>query len=303
MERRRYPVKVLRHFPIIPRLQRFFRSPRIAELMIWHAENKSDKEGGDQLVRHPCDSKAWRHFHENVDTTFGEDPRNTHLVLAADGVNPFKQNRSTWSTWPVILLNYNIPPWLSTKKFFMILTLLIPGPQSVTSKVFDVYLQPLVEELQVLWIGVPGYDITKAVGEKNFNLRAVLMWTIHDFPGYGTVGGFAHQGYAACPWCGPELGADYSTELGKCTYGGTRRWLSVDHRYRCGQMNIHFTGKVEERQKPPVVTASQQLQYAMDYESWIKAGNRDGAAGDPSKIYGVKRKSILYTLPYWEVCI
>jgi hypothetical protein len=116
-DRKKYPVKVLRHFSIIPRLQRMFHSPSISALMKWHAENQSDREGGDGLVRHPCDSKAWKHFHENVDPTFQRDARNVHFVLAADGVNPFKQTHSTWSTWPVVLLNYNLPPWLSTKKF------------------------------------------------------------------------------------------------------------------------------------------------------------------------------------------
>jgi hypothetical protein len=62
-ERKIYPVKVLRHFLIIPRLQRMFQSPAISELMRWHAENASDKRKGDGLVRHPCDSKAWKHFH------------------------------------------------------------------------------------------------------------------------------------------------------------------------------------------------------------------------------------------------
>jgi hypothetical protein len=177
-----YPVKVLRHFSIIPRLQRMFRSPAISELMRWHAENASDKEGGDGLVRHPCDSKAWKHFHQNVDPTFSNDPRNVHFALAADGVNPFKQSRSTWSTWPVMLLNYNLPPWLSTKKVFVILCLLIPGKQSVTFECFDVYLEPLVEELLELWSGVLAFDITKEEGLLNFTLWAMLIWTIHDFP-------------------------------------------------------------------------------------------------------------------------
>ena len=70
------------------------------------------------------------------------------MGLAADGVNPFKLQRSTWSTWPVMLLNYSIPPWLTTKNFFIMLVLLIPGKQSVTAQFFDVYLAPLVEELQ-----------------------------------------------------------------------------------------------------------------------------------------------------------
>jgi hypothetical protein len=89
-ERKMYPVKVLRHFSIIPRFQRMFWSPGISKLMRWHAENASDKEGGDGLVRHPCDSKAWKHFYWNVDPTFSNDPRNVHFALAAGGVNPFK---------------------------------------------------------------------------------------------------------------------------------------------------------------------------------------------------------------------
>jgi hypothetical protein len=91
-----------------------FRTPTISELMVWHAKNTSS----DGLVRHPCDSKAWKHVHENIDFSFGQDDRNIHLGMAADGVNPFKLQRTSWSTWPVMLLNYNIPPWLTTKNFF-----------------------------------------------------------------------------------------------------------------------------------------------------------------------------------------
>jgi hypothetical protein len=63
--------------------------------MKWHAENQSDREGGDGLVRHLYNSKAWKHFHENVDPTFLHDARNVHFSLAVDGINPFKQTRST----------------------------------------------------------------------------------------------------------------------------------------------------------------------------------------------------------------
>ena len=300
-DRQKFPVKVLRHFPIIPRLRKIFRSPSISKLMTWHSENRSDRDGGDGLIRHPCDSKAWRHFHENVDPTFGNDPRNVHFALAADGVNPFKQNRSSWSTWPVLLLNYNLPPWLSTKKFFVLLALLIPGRQSVTCQVFDVYLEPLVQELLQLWEGVPAFDIGKEVGDRRFVLRAMLLWTIHDFPGYGMVGGFSHQGFSACPWCGSNLGAEHSQELAKMTFGGTRRWLPPDHRYRSAELKDHFTGAVEERAQPAAVTVEEQMQHAQQFQAWKEAGNREGAAGDPSKIHGVKRLSTLHTLPYWKV--
>ena len=89
-DRKKYPVKVLCHFSIIPRLQRMFHSPSISTLMKWHVENQSDREGSDGLVRHPCDSKAWKHFHKNVDPMFLHNARNVHFALVADGVNPFK---------------------------------------------------------------------------------------------------------------------------------------------------------------------------------------------------------------------
>jgi hypothetical protein len=75
-------------------LQGMFPSPSIAKLMLWHSQKRSNREGGDNLVRHPCDSKLLQHFHDHVDPTFGEDARNAHFVLVVDGVNPFQQNSS-----------------------------------------------------------------------------------------------------------------------------------------------------------------------------------------------------------------
>lgn len=72
----------------------------------------------------------------------------------------------------------------------------------MTLEVFDVYLEPVVDELLQLWSGVTAYNVTKDAENQAFNLRAMLLWTIHNFSGYKTVEGFSHQGYAACPWCG-----------------------------------------------------------------------------------------------------
>jgi hypothetical protein len=41
------------------------------------------------------------------------------------------------------------------------------------------------------------------------------------------------------------LGAEHSLELGKQTYGGTRRWLPENHIYRSTEMKEHFDGKIE----------------------------------------------------------
>jgi hypothetical protein len=77
---------------------------------------------------------------------------NVQLGLAVDGVNPFQVQRSNWSTWPMVMLNYNIPPWLTTKKkHFVMLSLVIPSLRSITGEHFDVYLEPMLDELKVLW--------------------------------------------------------------------------------------------------------------------------------------------------------
>jgi len=59
---------------------------------------------------------------------------------------------------------------------------------------FDVYLHPLIDELQELWARVPPYVVQKPLGYRFFTLRGVLLWTIHDFLRYGIVIGVVHQG-------------------------------------------------------------------------------------------------------------
>jgi hypothetical protein len=120
-----------------------------------------------------------------------------------------------------MLLNYNIPPWLTTKKFFVILALLIPRKKSITSNNFDVYLQLVVEELQQLWEEVTTYDVLKPMGSRTFTMKGILLWTIHDFPSYDCVVWVAHQGYATCPICGLEFKGEHSIKLGKQTYTTT----------------------------------------------------------------------------------
>ena len=67
------------------------------------------------------------------------------------------------------------------KKQYMFLTVIVLGPRNLKDKL-DVFLQPLISELQALWeIGVETYDISR---KQNFMLRASLLWTISDFPTY-----------------------------------------------------------------------------------------------------------------------
>ncbi|KAL2511722.1 Protein argonaute 4 [Abeliophyllum distichum] len=108
---------------------------------------------------HHVDGKAWWAFDKNH-PNFACEIRNVRLGLSSDGVNPF-------------------------------------GPQSL-SKDMDVFLRPLVDELKELWTS--GID-TRDVSTNNsiFRMRAMLLWTVSDFPTRSSLSGWSGQGYDACP--------------------------------------------------------------------------------------------------------
>jgi len=85
------------------------------------------------------DSLAWKHMNEKW-PSFANDACNIRLGLALDGVNQFGDLNSCHLTWPAILLNYNLPPWLMTKQYLLMLALIILGKKFVKVENVDVYL-------------------------------------------------------------------------------------------------------------------------------------------------------------------
>jgi hypothetical protein len=49
-------------------------------------------------------------------------------------------------------------------------------------KYMNVYIEPLMDELLKLWVGITMYDICKPIGEKKFKFRGIILWEIHDAP-------------------------------------------------------------------------------------------------------------------------
>ncbi len=107
----------------------------------------------------------------------------------------------------------------------MMLSLIITGLGSVKIANFDVYLELVVEELEELWKGVKGLDVLQVQGRCKFNLKAMLIWTIHNFLGYDLVFGCQHQGYKTCLPYGPCVVSKWSKELGMSIFEGSQRWL------------------------------------------------------------------------------
>ncbi|XP_075076271.1 uncharacterized protein LOC142162942 [Nicotiana tabacum] len=120
--KKKQAAKVLRYFPLKPRLQRLYMCRKTAEHMRWNASGSNN----NGLIRHPMDGEAWRTF-DLTHSEFASDSRNVRLGLASDGFNPFGTMSTTYSIWPVFLIPYNLPPWMCMKHTSFILSMIIPG--------------------------------------------------------------------------------------------------------------------------------------------------------------------------------
>jgi hypothetical protein len=136
---------------------------------------------------------------------------------------------------------------------------------------------------------VRAVDVLQLVRRREFTMRAVLMGTIHNFPIYGIVSGCQHQGYRACLPCGIDIVNQWSKELGKPIFQGSRRWLQRNHPYRTHLNANHFDGKEEVRGRPKIKITLETLRRSQMTKDWVATGNVLGAKGCPSHKTRVKR--------------
>jgi hypothetical protein len=101
------------------------------------------------MLHNPADGIQWRNF-DQKHKDFAMEVRNIRFGLSTDGMNPFGEIGNSLSTWLVTLCIYNLPSWLCMKYKFIMVPLLISGPIQVDNDI-DVYLQPLIDDLLVLW--------------------------------------------------------------------------------------------------------------------------------------------------------
>lgn len=286
------PVKVLRYFPLTPRLQRLYMSAHTSSHMTWHRQRRFDS---DTLI-HPADGESWKSF-DTLYPDFAADVRNVRLGLSTDGFNPFGNMSLSHSTWPVIVVPYNLPPWMCMKKEFNMLTLLIPGPKSPTHCI-DVYMRPLVDELHTLWTdGAATFDFqTQAM----FTMRAALLFTISDFPGYGMLSSHSVYGKRACPLCLDDVDSDH--HAGKCVILCYRRWLDEGHEMRFDEISFLTEGP-EHRPKPVSWSGDQILEKLNEFDFGVLSKHPSVVKNNPKRPDSHKswtHKSIFFELPYWS---
>ncbi|XP_023882805.1 uncharacterized protein LOC111995129 [Quercus suber] len=215
-----------------------------------------EKHVDDGIMRHPTDSEKWKEFDLQHNNFFLE-PRNVRLGLATDGFNPFENMNN----------NYR--------------------------NEIDIYLKPLADELKELWEeGVETYD---TYNKEHFQMRATLLWTIHDYPGFGNVSGWRTKGHHSCYTCNDE---PYSEALeSKIGFLNHRVYLPMEHRWRHSRLHNGLSekrkkslelqvGKIQKQQDrmPNIILGkypSNKKRQLIKEPNWLKV-------------------SILYKLLYWK---
>ncbi|XP_048627981.1 uncharacterized protein LOC106359087 [Brassica napus] len=292
------PYKRMWYLPITDRLKRLYHSERTAASMRWHAQH-SVKDGE---ITHPSDAKAWKHF-QTVYSDFANEFRNVYLGLCTDGFSPFGMSGRQYSLWPVILTPYNLPPEMCMQREFLFLSILVPGPKH-PKRALDVFLQPLIHELKMLWHhGVQTWDYSQ---QQNFNMRAVLMWTISDFPAYGMLSGWTTHGRLSCPYCMDRTDA-FQLKNGRksCWFDCHRRFLPPHHTYRKNK-KLFRKNKVVHVPPPvmqPGATLLEQIDYYGAKETCKVGGNWHTPPNMPdgyTASHNWHKKSIFWELPYWK---
>jgi hypothetical protein len=284
------PAKVVWYLPVIPRLRRLYATPEDARRLTWHADRKADGK-----LRHPADSPQWKMI-DRTFSDFGSESRNIRFGLCTDGINPHGNLSSKHSSWPVLLVIYNLPPWLSMKRKYIMLSLMISGPKQPGNDI-DVFLAPLIDDLKVLWNeGVVVFD---AYRKEKFTLRAMIFCTINDFPAYGNLAGYSVKGHKACPICEENTCFTQLRHGRKTVYLGHRRFLPRFHPYRRKKKAFNGRSELEEASLEP-------LSGSEVYRKVSKIANNFGKTGDnaTARSNGAlgpwKKCSIFYELPYWQ---
>jgi hypothetical protein len=133
------------YLPVIDHLKRVFSNRRDAQLVHWHSEKRRKN---NEEIQHPGDGTQWKIFDLQY-KPFGSEIRNIRFALSTDGMNPFGENRTMHSTWPVIHMMYNLPTWLCHKRKYLMLSILIQGLKQAGTEI-DVFLEPLMEDMAKL---------------------------------------------------------------------------------------------------------------------------------------------------------
>ncbi|KAH8152606.1 uncharacterized protein LAJ45_03447 [Morchella importuna] len=173
--RLKVPYATHSYIPVAHRISLLFSKAEQASLMTtYRSIAEKDRDKGlisDYWSADLFNDMKTRHGLFSNDTDIG-------FLLSTDGVKVFKSRRS-FSIWPLLLVNLNLPPAVRFKKRNMLLLGFIPGPNN--PKDIESFLFPLIQEFLLLERGIP--NVWNASRNHNFTLRAHICLVAADMPG------------------------------------------------------------------------------------------------------------------------
>jgi hypothetical protein len=193
------PQNSFTYIPLIPQLRAFFAHPQTAQKMQYrhcyndHGDTISDIFDGTRY-KQLREAKVIIEGKEQPYNYF-EEEHEVALGLSADGMCPFKRRKN--SCWPLLLINFNLPPDERTHINNLICVGVVPGPKCPAD--LNSFLQPLIDELLELARGTPAVDVYQ---RKLFALRAHLIEVFGDIPAITKFLEFiGHNGCFPCRLC------------------------------------------------------------------------------------------------------
>ena len=176
------PRQQFRYTPLTPRLQSLFLNQKLADTMDYRANYDLSSSNISDVF----DSQHYRSLLSqqvvvnNVPQghRFFSERRDIALGYMTDGFQIFKRQRKGGATcWPIIMINFNLPPDVRVHLPNIIPLGIIPGPKAPID--FNSFEYPFVSECQKLAVGVPTLD---ARGDSVFDLHAYPLSVMGDMP-------------------------------------------------------------------------------------------------------------------------
>ena len=105
--KKKIPAMVMWYAPIIPRLKHLL--PRRCDGIEKTVRKTESSE-------YPLTGRSGEKSKKKYGKEFADDARSVWFGLSADGIDPFGEQSSNHSTWPVTLCLYNLLLWLCMKR-------------------------------------------------------------------------------------------------------------------------------------------------------------------------------------------
>jgi hypothetical protein len=97
---------------------------------------------------------------------------------------------------------------------------------------------------------------------------------------------------------GNKLDVNQIVHESKIVFGGSKRWTRRNHPYR---RNLEFNGKEEFKGAPVRMASEETIRCTEGRAAFLTEGRRVNSKDNPIYVHGMKRKSILFELPYWQM--